>query len=83
MEAETLDDTLVDKLAEVEGETLADTLGDLEIDALVNNFTCSSEPPEGPAACRAKEVPSFLSHFKTVSVGPVQGIEPTTIRSTD
>ena len=30
---------------------------------LSRNFTWSSEPREGPAACRAKEVPSFLSYF--------------------
>ena len=41
----------------------------------------SSEPRKGPAACRAKEVPSFLSYFKTLSIGPAQGIEPTTSRS--
>ena len=52
------------------------------------HFTWSSEPREGPAACRAKEVPSFLSYFKTLSVGPAPGMEPTTScsavkRSTD
>ena len=31
--------------------------------------------------CSAKEVPSFLSHFKTLSIGPAPGIEPTTSRS--
>ena len=30
----------------------------------------SSEPREGLAACSAKEVPSFLSYFKTLSNGP-------------
>ena len=28
-----------------------------------NDFTWSSGPREGPAVCRAKEVPSFLSYF--------------------
>ena len=42
----------------------------------------SSEP------CRAKIVPSFLSYFKTLSIGPTPGIEPVTFpsavkRSTD
>ena len=45
------------------------------------HFTWSSEPCEGLAICRAKAVPSFLSHFKTLSVGPVPGIEPTTSHS--
>ena len=40
------------------------------------HFTWSSEPREGPAARRAKEVPSFLSYFKTLSIGPAPGIEP-------
>ena len=44
-------------------------------------FTCSSVPRKGLAVCRAKEVPSFLSYFKTLSIGPSQGIEPTTSRS--
>ena len=34
----------------------------------------SSEPHEGLAVCRAKAVPSFLSYFKTLSVGPAPGI---------
>ena len=42
------------------------------------HFTWSSEPPEGLAVCSAKEVPSFLSYFKTLSVGPIPGIEPVT-----
>ena len=45
------------------------------------HFTWSSEPREGPAACRAKAVPSFLSYFKTLSIGPAPGIEPATSRS--
>ena len=43
----------------------------------VRHFTWSSEPCEGLAACRAKEVPSFLSYFKTLSIGPAPGIEHT------
>ena len=35
----------------------------------------------GLAACSAKEVPSFLSHFKTLSNGPAPRIKPTTFRS--
>ena len=46
------------------------------------HFTWSSEQREGLAICRAKAVLSFLSHFKTLSVGPVPGIEPATSRST-
>ena len=34
------------------------------------------EPREGLPVCRAKEVPSFLSYFKTLSTGPAPGIEP-------
>ena len=45
------------------------------------HFTWSSKPREGLAACSAKEVPSFLSHFKTLSNGPAPGIEPATSRS--
>ena len=45
------------------------------------HFTWSSEPREGLAICRAKVVPSFLSHFKTLSIGPVPGIQPATFRS--
>ena len=52
------------------------------------HFTWSSEPREGPAACRAKGVPSFLRYFKALSIGPALGIEPATScsavkRSTD
>ena len=42
------------------------------------NFIWSSEPCRGQAICRAKAVPSFLSQFKTTSVGPAPGIEPLT-----
>ena len=45
------------------------------------HFTWSSEPREGLAICRAKAVPSFLRYFKTLSIGPTPGIEPTTSRS--
>ena len=45
------------------------------------HYTWSSEPREGLAICRAKAVPSFLSYSKTLSVGPVAGIEPATSRS--
>ena len=41
----------------------------------------SHTPREGLAACSAKEVPSFLSHFKTLSNGPAPRIEPATSRS--
>ena len=40
------------------------------------HYTWSSEPREGLPVCRAKEVPSFLSYFKTLSTGPAPGIEP-------
>ena len=42
---------------------------------------CSSEPGEDLPVCRAKGVPSFLSHFKTLSVGPIPGMELATSRS--
>ena len=41
----------------------------------------SSEPLKGVAVCGAKAISSFLSHFKTMSIGPVPGIEPATSRS--
>ena len=43
-------------------------------------FTCalSCKPCECLSACSAKKVPSFLSYFKTLSIGPVPGIEPVT-----
>ena len=42
----------------------------------------SSEPREGLAACSAKGVPSLLSYFKTLSIGPLApGIVPATFRS--
>ena len=40
-----------------------------------------SEPCKVPAVCRAKEAPSFFSYCKTLSIGPVPGIEPATSRS--
>ena len=39
------------------------------------------EPREGLAVYRAKETPSFLNYFKTLSIGPVPGIEQATSRS--
>ena len=47
-----------------------------------SHFTWSSEPREGLAACSANGVPSFITYFKTLSIGPVPGIEPATSRST-
>ena len=52
------------------------------------HFAWSSESREGLAACSLKGVPSFLSYFKTLSIGPAPGIEPVTSlsafkRSTD
>ena len=42
---------------------------------------CLSGPCQGSAVYRAKEVPSFLKYFKTLSMGPPSlGIEPTTSR---
>ena len=51
-------------------------------------FTWSTEPREGLAAYNAKGVSSFLSYFKTLSIGPAPEIEPATSlsvvkRSTD
>ena len=45
------------------------------------HFTWSSETREGLAICKIKEVPSFLSYFKTLSIGLVSGIESATSRS--
>ena len=45
------------------------------------HFMWSSGPHKGLAVCRAKAVPSFLSYFKTLSVGPAPGIEPPTSHS--
>ena len=41
------------------------------------HFTWLSKPREAQAICGAKAVPSVLSYFKTLSTGPVPGIEPT------
>ena len=41
----------------------------------------SSEPREDLATCSAKEVPSFLSYFKTLSIGPAQEIKLATSHS--
>ena len=45
------------------------------------HFAWWSEPREGLAACSAKGVPSFLSYFKTLSIGPASEIESATSRS--
>ena len=45
------------------------------------HFKWSSEPRKGLTACSAKGVPSLLSYFKTLSIGPALGIEPATLRS--
>ena len=50
-------------------------------DWTATNFTWLSEPREGLPVCRAKGVPSFLSYFKTLSIGPAPGIEPATSHS--
>ena len=47
-----------------------------------------SEPQEGLTVCRTKAIHSFLSYFKTQSIGPSPAIEPPTFyspakRSTD
>ena len=47
------------------------------------HFTWSSEPRVDLAICwanMAKAVPSFLSYFKTLSIGSAPGIEPATSR---
>ena len=41
-----------------------------------SHLTWSSEPREGLAACSP-----FITYFKTLSIGPVPGIEPATSRS--
>ena len=42
------------------------------------HFSWSSKPREGLPVCSAKAVPSFLSYFKTLSIGPGPGIKPAT-----
>ena len=49
--------------------------------AILRGHLRPSEPREGLTACSAKEVTSYLSHFKTLSNGPAPGIEPATSRS--
>ena len=56
-------------------------LGVKKKEARDRHFTWSSEPREGLTACSAKEVTSYLSHFKTLINGPAPGIEPATSRS--
>ena len=51
------------------------------MDIFWNHTMWSSEPREGLAICKAMELLSFLSHFKTLTVGVALGIEPTTSRS--
>ena len=58
---------------------IGDTISNVSCWRRDGHFTWSSEPRE--AICRAKVVPSFLSHVKTLSVGLVPGIEPATSRS--
>ena len=41
------------------------------------HVTWTAEPREGLAVFRAKRVPLFLNHFKTLSIGLALGIEPT------
>ena len=43
--------------------------------------TWSSKPRKSLPACSAKGIPSFLSSFKILSIGPALGIEPVTSRS--
>ena len=48
------------------------------------HFTWLSEPREGPTACGAKGVPSFLSDFKTLRIGIEPATSPSAVkRSTD
>ena len=42
------------------------------------HFPWSFEPHKGLAVCRGNEVASFLSYVKTLSIGPMPGIEPAT-----
>ena len=42
------------------------------------HFTWSSKSCEGLAVCTAKGVPSLISYFKTLSIGPAPVIEPST-----
>ena len=41
-----------------------------------HHFTWSSEPREGKATCSANGVYSFLSFFKTLSIGPARESNP-------
>ena len=50
-------------------------------DNIFNTAIFRSEPSEGLADFRLKVVPSFLSYFKTLSIGLVPGMEPATSRS--
>ena len=46
-----------------------------------HHFMWSSEPRKGLACCSATGVTSFLSYFKTLSIGVFPGIEPLTFCS--
>ena len=50
-------------------------------DGTDRHFTWSSVPRKFRTVCRAKAVPSFLSYFKTPSIGAAPTIEPVTSRS--
>ena len=41
-----------------------------------------SKPRQGLVACIAKGVPSFLSYFKTLCIGPASWIKPPAVHST-
>ena len=48
------------------------------------HFMWSSKPCEGLAACSTKRVPSFLSYFKTLSIGLAPGksnLQPPALQS--
>ena len=47
--------------------------------AILRSHPCKSL--ESLSVCRAKAIPSFLSYFKTLSIGQTPGIEPATSRS--
>ena len=47
-------------------------------DGTDRHFTWPSEPREGQPL--AKAIPSFLSYFKILGIGPVPGIEPAIFR---
>ena len=72
-------------MKELNEDIISLCLRNMEMD---HPLMCASEPREGLSVCRAKEVPSFLSYFRTLSIGPAPGTEPRTFcavvkRSTD